>query len=89
MIFSVVRPSLKCFPTSTLELANLTWSLFQLLHLVSLVCRQVTDRVFHYIEFGYTEPRLYNYWQLLDRVTLPPLAKGHRSIFQQHFLKVA
>jgi hypothetical protein len=30
-IYHVVQPSLKCLPTSTLELANLAWSLFQLL----------------------------------------------------------
>jgi hypothetical protein len=50
----MVRPSLKCLPTSTLELANLACSLFQLLPPFAYVCDQVIDRVFHYVDEGYS-----------------------------------
>jgi hypothetical protein len=36
-IYSMVRPCMKCLPTSTLELANLAWSPFQLLPLFAHV----------------------------------------------------
>jgi hypothetical protein len=36
-IYLVVRPSLKCLLTYTLELANLAWSLFQLLTLFAQI----------------------------------------------------
>jgi hypothetical protein len=38
--FTMVWPSLKCFPKSTLELANLAWSLFQLLPTFARVYHQ-------------------------------------------------
>jgi hypothetical protein len=38
--FPVVQASLKCLPTSILELANLVWSLFQLLPPVARVYHQ-------------------------------------------------
>jgi hypothetical protein len=50
----MVRPSLKCLPTSTLELANMAWSLFQLFPLFAQICHQLTDRVFLYVNVGYT-----------------------------------
>jgi hypothetical protein len=56
-IYHVVRLSLKCLPISTLELVNLACSLFQLLPLFAQFRHQVTDRVFHYIDVGYTEPK--------------------------------
>jgi hypothetical protein len=42
-IYHVVLPSLKCLPTSTLELANLAWSLFQLLPLFAQIHHQVAE----------------------------------------------
>jgi hypothetical protein len=67
----MVRLSPKCLPTSTLELANLAWKLFQLLHPFAQICHEVADQGFHYIEVGYNRvAAAYKSSQHSDRETL-------------------
>jgi hypothetical protein len=72
----VVRPSLKCLPTFTLELANTAWSLFQLLHAFAQIRHQVTNRVIHYVDEGYSKVvDVYNLLTALWQSNTPCLLK--------------
>jgi hypothetical protein len=58
----MVRPRLKCLPTTTLKLVNLAWSLFQLLPSFAQICHLVADRGFHYVADHYSRVvAIYNF----------------------------
>jgi hypothetical protein len=63
MIFPVVRPSLKCLPTSTLELAKVAWSLFQLLPpIVQVYHLGDKPRLPLYLDVGYNGIKAITTW---------------------------